>query len=137
MITTSSTDRECPRPTKPSQLGPLRFALIALCCALFGLGCMTISTVVEVTRTDDGQHMVGQSMSMEFNKKVCDALEPQDRKSLTDLPHGLKKAGWNVTTSDGGRIINATKDAVEVHELTKQGWIVNEQKVDTGSIITA
>jgi hypothetical protein len=114
-----------------------RIVVLALLSTLFGFGCMTWTTMVEVTRDQDGQHFVGTSIRYEFNKQLWDELEADDRKSLSGFGDPLKEQGWNVQTSDGGRIINITRDPATLDTLKQQGWTVTEQQVETGRIVTA
>lgn len=115
----------------------LRLLLFALLSALFSFGCMTWSTMVEVTRTEDGQHLIGTSFRYEFDKKVWAELKSDEQEDISDFADPLKEQGWRVETSDGGRIINVTRDPVGLDTLKEQGWTVTEQPLEVGRIVTA
>jgi hypothetical protein len=115
----------------------VRLVLFALLSAFFSFGCMTWTTMVEVTRNEEGQHLIGTSIRFEFNKRLWDELKADERKSLSQMGDPLKEQGWKVETSDGGRIINMTRDPAALDKLSEQGWTVNEQPLETGRIVTA
>ncbi|HET6314042.1 MAG TPA: hypothetical protein VFH60_09410 [Chloroflexia bacterium] len=115
-----------------------RLVLFALLSAFFSFGCITWTTVVEVTRSEDGkQHSIGTSIRYEFDKGVWAELEADERDSTSDFADPLKEQGWKVETSDGGRIINITRDPAPLDTLKEQGWTVIEQPLETGRIVTA
>ncbi|MDQ5825442.1 MAG: hypothetical protein M3441_14710, partial [Chloroflexota bacterium] len=114
-----------------------RIVLLALLSALFSFGCMTWTTMVEVTRNDDGQHSIGTSVTYEFDKGVWDALEPDEQDSFSQLGDSFKQQGWNVQTSDRGRITHITRDPAPLDALKEQGWTVTEQALEVGRIVTA
>jgi hypothetical protein len=94
--------------------------------------------MVEVTRSDDGkQHSIGTSMRYEFNQRLWDELDADERKSMSEFGDPLKEQGWKVETSDGGRIINITRDPATLDTLKDQGWTVTEQPLEVGRIVTA
>jgi hypothetical protein len=115
----------------------VRLVLFALLSAFFSFGCMTWTTMVEVTRDEEGQHLIGTSIRYEFNKRLWDELKADERKSMSQMGDPLKEQGWKVETSDGGRIINMTRDPAALDKLSEQGWKVTEQQLETGRIVTA
>jgi hypothetical protein len=115
----------------------VRLVLFALLSAFFTFGCMTWTTMVEVTRNEEGQHLIGTSMRYEFNKRLWAELDADERKSVSQMGDPLKEQGWKVETSDGGRIISMTRDPAPLDKLSEQGWTVTEQQLETGRIVTA
>ncbi|HYO49315.1 MAG TPA: hypothetical protein VEW94_05640 [Chloroflexia bacterium] len=115
----------------------VRLVLFALLSAFFSFGCMTWTTMVEVTSNEEGQHLIGTSIRYEFNKRLWDELDADERKSVSQMGDPLKEQGWKVETSDGGRIINMTRDPAPLDKLSEQGWAVNERALETGRIVTA
>jgi hypothetical protein len=93
--------------------------------------------MVEVTRSEDGQHSIGTSITYEFDKGVWDAMEPEEQSGGSQLGDAFKQQGWKVTTSDRGRITNITRDPVPLDTLREQGWTVTEQTLEIGRIVTA
>ncbi|HEY0072252.1 MAG TPA: hypothetical protein VGE04_20005, partial [Chloroflexia bacterium] len=127
-----------PDMQKASAWPRIRLVLFVLLSAFFSFGCITWTTMVEVTRSEDGkQHSIGTSIRYEFNKRVWDELDADERKSTSAFGDPLKEQGWKVTTSDGGRIINITRDPATLDTLKEQGWTVTEQPLETGRIVTA
>jgi|GEM_PF-5700702 len=116
-----------------------RVQLIAvlLLVALFSFGCVTSTYIMDVSQSDTGQPAIGQSWNIEFNKKVYDALREADTSGTGFDPSDLEKQGWQVTSKEDGRVVNATKETATLDALASQGWDVAEEKAGDGRIVTA
>src|SRR5437764_13042731 len=114
----------------------IRFALVALACALFGVACVTTTLVTEVVQKGPGETYIGQSMSIEFDKGVWDALDPSDRSQIGGTFDSMKAQGWNVSIQDGGRIQTASLAPLSLADLQAKGWKVSVTATDKGKITT-
>src|SRR5438067_3821881 len=103
----------------------LRFALIALACALFGAACATTTHVTQVVHSPGGENLIGQTMSIEFNQGVWNSIQDDDRSQLSIFLNSYKAKGWNVTKQDGGRIQTASFDPASLADLQAKGWTVS------------
>jgi hypothetical protein len=115
----------------------LRLALVALACALFGTACVTSTLITEVVHKEGGENLIGQSMTIEFNQGVWDALQDEDRTQLAGLFDSYKAKGWKVSSQNGGRIQTARFDPATQADLQTKGWTISVNAKQSGNVITA
>src|SRR4051794_40667535 len=101
-----TTNQKTERASRFKRRGML--LLLALMGALFSFGCVTSTMITQVVQKEGGETLIGQTVGIEFNEKVWNAMEPADRTNMGDVLSAYQKLGWQVTNQDGGRISTAT-----------------------------
>ncbi|MBI4790234.1 MAG: hypothetical protein HY782_24635 [Chloroflexi bacterium] len=110
---------------------------VALLLAFLTLACGTETLVTQIVSPDDKQSQVGLMAVFDLDKNVYQALENIQKGVVKGALSGLSKQGWKVQEIENGRVVTATLPLTPLDKLAPQGWTLNEQKMQTGRIVTA
>jgi len=99
----------------------------------FALGCASWNVGAQIIRAPNAETQVGFQLQIELHPEVWNALEGKNPFKSPDLTAPLQQQGWQMTESEGGRILTFTKNPTPLEQLPAQGWTLEKN----GSVTTA